>query len=298
MWKTALLFSYGTFWFLNFFDSRISYESQVVHFPIHRDGGHFFSGSIWQVGLEWPWLYVNIQKFLTKALILLNFQLFSIGALGFFSGHCEGNGRNFVERMDRWSRQVAMGVRHAEALGRFWLDMHIFRGRKSDGFFGKKSGTVSSFTASCWSKFCSQTGIWIEGLFFLHRRCAESFHWSGLMVGWLDSFDSSIRGRKYIQGKEWPIEVLEKSLHRKFWNKSFFDKGTSNLWMSSIFGLFHPPERGFFSFGFRCSIRSKNHRQVARVAAHFDILRLPWGATIEAKDDTCETCDVSPGVAV
>ena len=50
---------------------------------------------------KWPWLYVNIQKFLTKALILLNFQLFSIGALGFFSGPCEGNGRNFVGRMDR-----------------------------------------------------------------------------------------------------------------------------------------------------------------------------------------------------
>ena len=130
-------------------------------------GGTFLVDQFDKLGpTKWPWLYVNIQKFLTKALILLNFQLFSIGALGFFSGHCEGNGRNFVERMDRWSRQVAMGVRHAEALGRFWLDMHIFRGRKSDGFFGKKSGTVSSFTASCWSKFCSQTGIWIEGLFF------------------------------------------------------------------------------------------------------------------------------------
>ena len=98
-----------------------------------------------------------------------------------------------------------------------------FWGRKNDGLFGKKSGTVSSFTANCWSKFCSQTGIWIEGLFFYNVVAPN------LSIGrawWLDSFDGSV--------------------HRKFWTKPFFDKGTWNLWMSSIFGLFHPPKRGFF----------------------------------------------------
>ena len=76
-----------------------------------------------------------------------------------------------------------MGVRHAEALGRFWLDMHIFRGKK-DCFF----------TSSL-------------------RRILPLVGLDGWMVGFIRWFHArpEVHSRK-----EWPMEVLEKSVHRKF----------------------------------------------------------------------------------